>query len=80
MKPGSDGETTHYGAADDPYEVIKIIEYFRLGFHLGNTIKYILRAPFKGAPLKDLRKARWYLDRHIKNLENESCESSPNPE
>lgn len=56
-------------------EVIDIIEAFNLGFHLGNTIKYILRAPNKGATLQDLQKARWYLDRYISNLERDSNET-----
>jgi hypothetical protein len=31
----------HYGGADNPYEAIKVIEAWNLGFNLGNTIKYI---------------------------------------
>lgn len=34
----------YYGGADDPYEAIKVIEAWNLGFHLGNTVKYISRA------------------------------------
>ena len=55
----------HYGGADDPYEAIKVIEAWGLGFNLGNTLKYISRAEKKGAALIDLQKARWYLDREI---------------
>jgi hypothetical protein len=57
----------HYGGADDPYEAIKVIEAWGLGFNLGNTIKYIVRADRKGDAIEDLRKARWYLDREINN-------------
>ena len=32
---------------------------------LGNLHKYIHRHRFKGHPVEDLRKARWYLDRLI---------------
>jgi len=46
-------------------EVIQIIESYQLGYHLGNVIKYLLRAPYKSNELEDLRKARWYLDRYI---------------
>jgi len=60
---------SHYGGADNPYEAIKIIEAHNLGFHLGNTVKYILRAEHKGDTLADLKKARWYLDRYIANIE-----------
>jgi hypothetical protein len=34
----------HYGGEQNPYEAIKIIEAHELDFHLGNAIKYILRA------------------------------------
>lgn len=61
----------HYGGADNPHEPIKVIEHYRLGFCLGNTIKYILRSPFKGVLVEDLKKARWYLDREIANWEKD---------
>jgi hypothetical protein len=56
----------HYGG-DTTYEAIKVIEAWDLGFHLGNTVKYISRAGKKGDgdPVEDLEKARWYLDRAI---------------
>jgi hypothetical protein len=56
----------HYGG-DTTYEAIKVIEAWELGFHLGNTIKYICRAGKKDprAMLEDLRKAKWYLDRIV---------------
>lgn len=59
----------HYGGADNPYEAIKVIEAWGLGFCLGNAIKYIARAGKKGALVEDLKKARWYLDREIARLE-----------
>jgi hypothetical protein len=59
----------HYGGADDPYEAIKVIEAWSLGFCLGNTIKYISRAGKKGDLVEDLKKARWYLDRAIQRME-----------
>ena len=60
----------HYGRKNSPYEVIKIIEFFKLCFHLGNAIKYILRAGKKdiSKKIEDLEKSRWYLDRKIKQL------------
>ena len=39
---------SHYGGADNPYEAIKVIEAWQLGFCLGNTVKYISRAGKKG--------------------------------
>lgn len=61
----------HYGGGDNPYEAIKVIEAWELGFHLGNTVKYISRAGKKGDALEDLRKAAFYLQREIKNRESE---------
>jgi hypothetical protein len=56
---------SHYN--EGKIEAIAVIEDWKLGFCLGNTIKYICRAGKKaGNPeLKDLEKARWYLDRYI---------------
>lgn len=69
---------SHYGGEDDPYESIKVIEAWNLGFRLGNAVKYISRCgkkDLKGDVLKstveDLRKASWYLDREITTLERE---------
>ena len=61
----------HYGGADNPYEAIKVIEAWSLGFCLGNAVKYISRAGKKSKDtlVEDLRKARWYIDREIQRLE-----------
>lgn len=58
----------HYGGSRNPYEAIKVIEAWELGFCLGNTIKYIARAGKKDSTLQELEKAAWYLNREIKNL------------
>ena len=58
----------HYGG-DNTYEAIKVIEYYNLDFHLGNVLKYILRADKKGKELEDLKKAQWYLNRKIEQHE-----------
>jgi hypothetical protein len=50
-------------------EVIDFIEDQRLGFHLGNVIKYICRSKHKGKELQDLEKALWYLQRYINHVE-----------
>lgn len=59
----------HYGG-DTPYEAIKVIEAWDLGFCLGNTVKYISRAGKKETDktIQDLEKAKWYLEREISNL------------
>ena len=64
----------HYGGAEDPYEAIKVIEAWALGFHLGNAAKYICRAGRKPgqAAVCDLKKARWYIDRMIQITEASS--------
>lgn len=49
------------------FEVIDIIEDYKLGFNLGNTIKYVLRAGHKDDYVQDLKKAVWYLEREISN-------------
>ncbi len=61
----------HYGGKHNPYEAIKVIEAWGLGFCLGNTIKYISRAGKKDSTIQDLEKAKWYLEREIKNLKRE---------
>ncbi len=63
----------HYGGADNPYEAIKVIEAWKLGFCLGNTVKYISRAGKKGPAIEDLEKARWYLEREIDRQKKESA-------
>jgi uncharacterized protein DUF3310 len=56
----------HYGG-DEPYEVIKVIEAWELGFHLGNAVKYIARAGKKNPDKagEDLDKAVWYIQRFL---------------
>lgn len=58
---------SHY--RDRKPEPIDVIEGWGLGFHLGNAVKYIARAPYKGQQLDDLRKAAWYIEREIQRLE-----------
>jgi hypothetical protein len=57
----------HYGG-DVKFEAIKIIDNWRLGFSAGNALKYIIRAPYKGVEVDDLRKALWYL-RHAAQVD-----------
>lgn len=53
------------------YEPIDVIEDWKLGFNLGNTIKYIARCEFKNNKLEDLQKAVWYLNREIARLDKQ---------
>jgi hypothetical protein len=49
-------------------ETIDFIEAKKLGYNLGNVVKYITRAGHKGNRKEDLEKARWYLNRELENL------------
>lgn len=49
-------------------EVIEAIEDWKLGFNLGNCVKYVARADHKGNRDQDLQKALWYLKREIERL------------
>ncbi len=63
---------SHYGG-DTVYETIKVIEAWKLGFNLGNAVKYISRWDQKNVTLdgkiEDLKKAAWYIEREIKILQ-----------
>jgi hypothetical protein len=50
-------------------ETIDFIEAKSLSYNLGNVIKYITRADHKGNRVEDLKKAQWYLNREVSNLE-----------
>lgn len=61
-----DGKSEHY--CMNGLEAIDVIEAYGLNFSLGNAVKYILRCGHKGSDadaLRDLEKARAYLDREI---------------
>jgi hypothetical protein len=64
---------SHYGGEENVYEVVKVAEAWGLDYdaYLFNVVKYVARAGKKEASkeLQDLKKALWYLDRKIKNLE-----------
>ena len=46
-------------------ETIDFIEAKELNYHLGNAVKYIVRAEHKGKKKEDLEKAIWYLNREL---------------
>lgn len=58
-------------------EAIDIIEDVTAGYqsnvkyHIGNAIKYLIRAPFKNNTVEDLKKAVWYINRAVGKLEGE---------
>lgn len=49
-------------------ETIDYIESHNMDFNEGNVIKYVTRYKDKNG-LEDLKKAKWYLDRVIRNYE-----------
>ena len=58
----------HYTAGS--IEVYDFIEAWNLDFTIGNVVKYVTRAPYKGTQLEDLKKAKWYLEKAIEKEEN----------
>jgi len=78
LMQGADIVTTHHtDMVDSPahykvggMEVIDFIEAKGLGYNLGNVVKYIARADHKGNKYEDLCKARWYLNRAIASVSN----------
>ena len=52
----------HYAGRDGVnFECIELTEWQT--FSVGNAIKYLWRFRYKGKPLEDLQKARWYAQR-----------------
>jgi len=66
VAPDPVNHPAHYTAGG--IETIDFIEAKRLGYNLGNVVKYITRSGHKGNQLEDLRKAQWYLSREIATL------------
>ena len=58
----------HYN--EGKIEVIDAIFDWGLDFIEGNVVKYITRSKHKGDRLGDLKKARWYLDYLIADLDD----------
>jgi hypothetical protein len=51
-----------------PVEAIEITEHFN--FNMGNALKYVIRADYKGSPIDDLKKAAWYINREIERRQS----------
>lgn len=66
---------THYNSHPSGVECIQVTE--GMNFCVGNAVKYLWRAGLKvsesedakQATIRDLKKARWYVDREISRLE-----------
>lgn len=78
LEPARDmvNHPSHYADTDLPAEVIDIIEPTiknypsEVGYHIGNVIKYLLRAPYKNNLKEDVSKAEFYLKRAKDILED----------
>ncbi|MEV5407093.1 DUF3310 domain-containing protein, partial [Streptomyces albidoflavus] len=74
----------HYTAG--PIEVIDYIEQIvkqyppEIGYHIGNALKYLSRAPLKGNMAQDLGKAVWYIERAASiNASETGVQIAPSP-
>jgi len=65
-KPDAVNHPAHYKVGG--IETIDFIEAKKLGYNLGNVIKYLTRADHKGNRKQDLEKAKWYLERELSTL------------
>ena len=73
-------ETTNDNAVEHPmhymkdsgHEVIEVIKAWKLGYNLGNAVKYIARAGKKNPDklVEDLEKAIFYIRWHIENKQS----------
>lgn len=81
MEKESVNHPQHYGGEENPYEAIKVIDAWGLGFNLGNTAKYISRAGKKDPKkeIEDLEKARVYLTFEIEKRKRILLEYEKNP-
>ena len=55
----------------EPIDIItEVVKEYppEIGFHIGTTLKYLFRSPFKGKQQEDLSKAEYYLQRANKEL------------
>lgn len=68
----------HYNTGGQ--EVIEIIEdRYADSYHLGNAVKYLLRAKYKGHMIEDIGKCVWYLQRWLDNQQESDMISEGGP-
>jgi len=65
IEPASDpvNHPAHYKTGG--IETIDFIEAKEFNYNMGNAVKYISRAEYKGNKRQDLEKAIWYLNREL---------------
>ena len=73
-KPDMVNRPPHYNSAEiEAIDAIRAATGDGFQFHLqGTVMKYLWRYRYKGKPLEDLKKARWYLDRLIEEHDPET--------
>jgi len=72
MNSDSIDRPKHYNINWKGEQAIETYDYIRswkMGYPESNVIKYVTRHPYKGKSLEDLRKARWYLNKLIEEIE-----------
>jgi len=68
---------SHYNQGK--FEVIDVIEDWKLGFNIGNAVKYLGRGEHKADAIKDYEKAIWYINRQIQLLKSQIPPETPRP-
>lgn len=72
IDPQGVNHPSHYNLHPSGVEAIDVVEHFN--FNIGNAVKYLWRAGLKsGDPIKDLKKAAWYVEREIERLREQSA-------
>ena len=58
---------------------VETIEYVRswdMDYVRGNIIKYVTRFPYKGTPVQDLEKAKWFINKLIETTQERDDEDN----
>ncbi len=69
------GTQAHYEATGD-YDIIDVCSHYSLNFNRGNVVKYIARAGKKDDEIRDLEKAKDYIQREIDYLRSKRTEEN----
>jgi hypothetical protein len=63
----------HYNVHPSGIECIDVVEH--MSFNIGNAVKYLWREGEKGYPVKDMKKAVWYIQREIAKREKQAAKT-----
>jgi hypothetical protein len=70
MEKSKDSEINSPSHYTQGIECADYIQSHEMDFFQGNAIKYLTRFKHKGNPVKDLHKAKWYVERLIGIYQN----------